>query len=188
MGGERLRQLLFLLGAWATQSFALVGMGSLSADIQTYQKNRKAERRMYEYAPFLSFHYKMPLSDRHEFLPELGAAWHPSPSPNHSRMSFFLLYAMSTRIWSASRVHYGFGNLVTRTSGPGKSVVMNNGNGSDVFYQPGRASYSNTWMAFLGYEYRLEKYFALRADVFSRPILSKNRTFGFMLSTHLYYF
>jgi len=167
---------------------ALMGLGNLVTDSGLYQKNRKGQKQNFEYAPYLSFHYRWEFSSRFEFTPELGFAFHKRPSPNHSRMTFMLLYPVSWRMWRRHYLRGGLANLVTRVAGKGGSVFMNNGNGVSLFARPSGATYSPAAAAFLGYEYRFREYLAVRFDTFLVPMLARPMRLAFSLSTNLYYF
>lgn len=178
-----LLSLLFSQPAWC-----LLGVGNYVTDSGLYQKNYKAERQTFEFAPYFSAHYRWQFASRFEFVPEIAFAFHKRPSPNHSRMTIMLLYPVTWRMWPSHFLVGGIGNIITRIAGKGGSVIMNNGNGISIFSRPSGASYSPTMATFLGYEYRFRDYLSVRATAFLVPVFAKPPRLSYSVSTNLYYF
>jgi hypothetical protein len=133
--------------------------------------------------PFLSMSYRLRLTNRFMFAPELGYVLHTGNEDNTSTRTIFLLYTVTTPIHPAANLRFGLGTFHTRVSGDGGTVTLNDGGATQDFFVPEEGQTSVISTVNLGGELFFNRQWGMRLDgAIMTPLSSTRRKFSYLLS------
>ncbi len=181
--------MLFVLSfnAYALSPF-WVGFGTTTRNFSSAQSNEKGDTVKFKFNPTLFGGMTIPFLFPGVFLsPGLGFGKH-SGEDEASRTEIILQYHISQEITSYFLFQYGFSNTITKISGKGGSVSLNNGNSTATFYTPDTTQTSYMASLDLGGEFILTPYLGTRLQVsIDRFLSSKSRRVSHFITVNYYF-
>lgn len=159
------------------------GIGGYSPFSFTTQTDSDGGKSLLRVKPtlFLGGLFEAPLN--HFFAPEFGMVLHGSGEDNYSKSTYYLLTDLVYPLTAEFVLRYGYGLFMTRISGDGEEVLLNNGSSYSTFYTAGEAvtSYNSTINLGLEFVVRSDATFRLQTFVF-QPFSSIDREVSYMFS------
>ena len=126
------------------------GYSPFNFNTQTESDGGKSPLRV-KPAIFFAGLFEIPLN--HHFASEVGWVLNGSGEDEYSKNTFFILTDFIYPLSLEFVLRYGYGLFMTRISGDGEEIYLNNGNGSSPFYTAGEASTSYNSTINLGFEF-----------------------------------
>lgn len=161
----------------------MVGIGTFVPNAFRAQSDVDAGREKLAFNPFLSLHYPFRLSNRFFFVPELAYAIHTGQEDNTSKQTIILSYVSAYSWTGKTLLRFGFANEITKFSGDGGSVTLNNGSSTAEFFVPEESVTTYTSSIVLGSEFLVNPKWSLRLDGhITRFLSSERRGFNYLLS------
>jgi hypothetical protein len=159
------------------------GIGGYSPFSFTTQSDSDGGKSILRVKPtfFLSGLFEVPFS--HFLSPEFGWVLHGEGEDSYSKNTYYLLTDLIYPITADLVLRYGYGLFMTRISGDGEAIQLNNGTATATFYTAGEASTSYNSTLNLGFEYvvRADATFRVQSFIF-QPFSSTDREVSYMLS------
>ena len=149
---------LILAFAFSTNAFAAtaktheiyMSIGNLCEYLKTYQIDENGTKNGCSFLPSLSGSIDYNLLSNLAVTPQLGFTMPSSGvDENVNRFTFFILTNVKYKK-DFFNIFAGTGFYITRTSGPGGELELNNGGGTDSFPLPDEAVYSRNLIVNLG--------------------------------------
>ena len=127
-----------------------MSVGSLCEYLKTYQVDENGTKNGCGFLPTISGSIDYNLTSNLAVTPQLGFTMPKSGvDENVNRMTIFILANVKYKI-NYFNIFAGTGYHITRISGPGGELELNNGGGSDSFPLPDEAVYSRNVIVNLG--------------------------------------
>lgn len=173
--------------AFSASSF-WVGVGTTTHNFKTAQTDEKGGSKTFEFAPTVIVGSTIPFMFSGFFLsPGIGYAKF-STKDNTKKSEFILQYHVSQQLASLFLLQYGFSNYITKISGDGGSVVLNNGSGTATFYTPGTSQTTYTASVDIGGEFVFSSTISARLQFSIMRFLSSERRRVSHIITANYFF
>ena len=165
-----------------------IGVGTLTHNFLTAQVDEKSGTKKIELAPTVIIGTTLPFFySRLFFSPGIGYAKF-STKDKTSKSEIILQYHLSQEIFSSFLMQFGFSNYITKISGDGGTVLLNNGSSYTSFYAPSASHTTYTASLDLGGEFIFNKNISARAQFSIMRFLSSDRRRVSHLLTANYFF
>lgn len=123
----------------------------------------------------------------HFLMPEFGWVINGSGEDEYTKNTFYLLTDLAYSIAPTFVLRYGYGLFMTRISGDGEAILLNNGNGFATYYTAGEAVTSFNSTINLGFELAVKADATFRVQTFFFEPLSSDREISYMLSYSFFF-
>ncbi|GAB4025382.1 MAG: hypothetical protein Fur0010_28600 [Bdellovibrio sp.] len=176
-----LASLLFSLN-----SYALVGLGGYVPFGLSTRDSADGGVSTFAFDPALTLNHVMPFFLGQLFMPEIGHVFHGEGKDGHSKKTIFGLLDFGYQIQTGLVLRYGLGTFLTKISGDGGAVELNNGTSTKTFYRPSKSVTS--WNTTLngGIEWAFNSNYASRFELFMFDFLASTRKFSYILNITYY--
>ncbi len=165
-----------------------VGFGSTTRNFSTAQKDEAGKTVKFSFNPTVFVGTSFPFLFSGIYLsPAIGYAKY-STQDSAKRSEIILQYHISQEITSYFLLQYGLSNTLTRISGKGGSVSLNNGTGTATFYTPDTAKTSYMASLDLGGEFIFTQSFGTRLQFsVDRFLNSQSRRVSHFVTINYYF-
>lgn len=165
-----------------------VGVGSTTRNMSTAQSDSNGGTTKFKFNPTLLVGATLPtLFSGYFFSPAIGFGKH-STEDDASRTEILLQYHISQPISSLFVLQYGFSNTITKISGKGGTVSLNNGSSTTSFYTPSASKTSYMASLDLGGEVLFTSTYGAKIQFSLDRFLSSQRRRVSNIITMNYYF
>lgn len=166
-----------------------LGAGTLTHNFLHSQTDKTGKTNKFDFFPIVlaGATWSSPLQGI-SFSPGIGYAKMLKSKDNTKKSEIVLQYHLSQRIFNGVQFRYGFSTYITKVSGDGGTVQLNNGNSTSTFYVPEKTSTSYTGSLDLGAEAFMLQNISMRLQ-FSilRFLSSDKRKVTHLLSANYYF-
>jgi len=191
--GDKVKKIicfLLLVASFNAYSFSpyWLGVGSTTRNFSSAQKDENGNTVKFGFNPTVFLGMSFPFFFPGTFLsPAIGYGKH-SGQDDAKRSEIILQYHVSQEVTSFFLFQYGFSNTITKVSGKGGTVVLNNGGSTATFYTPDTAKTSYMASLDLGGEFIFTSSMGTRLQVSIDRFLSSKARRVSHIATLNYYF
>ncbi len=164
-----MRFLIILMTAilFSHNSMALVSLGGYVPFGPSTQKDVTGSTNTFSFSPMVSVNTIIPTPFYQQlFLPELAMVFHSEDQDGYSKRTTLFLLDFGHLLTSDLIFRYGVGTALTRISGEGGTVVLNNGSSTSTYYQPDESSTSWNTTINLGIEGQVIPNYSMRFQTY----------------------
>ena len=124
----------------------------------------------------------------HFVIPEIGWVYHGGGEDEYNKNTFFLLGDLGYPISDTLIFRYGYGLFITRISGDGEAILLNNGGSFSTFYTAGEAVNSYNSTVNLGIEAAIKSNATFRTQIYLFELFNSDaREISYMLSYSFFF-
>ncbi len=164
-----------------------IGLGGYVPFGLTSQQETDGSRNTFNFNPMLQFSIPIHLGGSHFFLPRAAGVYHLGTGENYNKTT--LIFSLDYALMLSERflLHAGLNTIMTRLSGDGGAVTVNNGSGYAIAYQPGDTITSYNTAINLGAELVVTPSWSLEFELYTFGILSSTkRDFSYSLVANIF--
>ncbi len=152
-----------------------VGFGNLTHNFLSAQNDEKGGKKVFEAGPVFLFGASFPFLFTDLYAsPAVGYAKFFTKDKT-SRSEIILQYHFNQMLFSSLMLRYGFSNYITKISGEGGTLELNNGTSTATFYVPEESKTTYTASLDIGTEFIFSADYAARFQVSVMRFLSSER-------------
>lgn len=163
------------------------GVGGYSPFSLSTQSDADGGKSILRVKPTLFVNALIEAPFQHFLMPEFGWVINGSGEDEYTKNTFYLLADLAYPIVPTFILRYGYGLFMTRISGDGEPILLNNGNGFGTYYTAGEGvtSYNSTFN--LGFELAVKSDATFRFQTFIFEPISSSREISYMLSYSFFF-
>ena len=178
---------ILFLTIFPKQIPAMVGIGGYVPFGFSTQKESNGDTNATTFHPMVSLNGIVTSIFGQLFVPELGLVEHLGEYDEYRKRTIFVLFDLAYVVNDSFLLRYGVGTFMTRISGDGGSVELNNGNTTQTFYRTSESITSyNTTLDF-GMELAYNKNYAFKLEGYLFGLFDANsRKISYSLSLNYY--
>lgn len=180
--------IIILLFACMSPVSAIVSFGGYAPFGPSTQKETTGSRNTFSFDPMLGVNTILTTPFYGQlFLPEFAMVFHGSGDDDYKKNTWLFLADFGHRINNKLLLRYGLGTILTKISGDGGAVQLNNGGSTATFYQPNETSTSWNTTINLGLESAVTGNYAVRFETYLFSFFN-NEARKFSYSLNVVYF
>lgn len=134
-----------------------LGVGNYTEFVGDIQVNTEADTNKFDFVPYLNTNLELRLYKSFSWRPELAMTLPKSEESDAIKTTVYMIRSDFAYSLSAFKFLIGPGYFVTKISGDGGTMQLNNGtNGNQTFYLPSETSYASNYTLDIGVEVRFD--------------------------------
>jgi len=182
-----LKRMIIFLGFFLSFNInATVSLGGYVPFGLSTQTSADGGANTFGFDPVVSINHIIPMFWGELFMPEFGLVLNGEGKDGYDKKTLFFLLDFGHRFTSGLVGRYGLGTFMTKISGDGGAVELNNGTSTATFYRPSKSVTS--WNTTLngGLEWAFDANYAMRFELFMFDFLASTRKFSYILNLTYY--
>ena len=178
--------ILILSILFSLNAFSTVSVGGYVPFGLSTQDSEDGGANTFGFDPVVTINHVIPFIWGELFMPEFRLVLNGEGKDGYDKKTMFFLLDFGHRFAPGFVGRYGIGTFMTKISGDGGAVVLNNGTSTSTFYRPSKSVTS--WNTTLngGLEWAFDANYAMRFELFMFDFLASTRKFSYILNLTYY--